>query len=29
MHSQITIPTKEEGFDHIYIYENGIRKEVE
>ena len=29
MHSQLTIPTKEEGFDHIYIYENGIRKEVE
>lgn len=29
MHSQLTIPTKEEGFDHIYIYENDIRKEVE
>lgn len=29
MHSQLTRPTKDEGFDHIYIYENGIRKEVE
>jgi predicted kinase len=29
MHSQITRPTKEEGFDHIYIFENGREKEIE
>lgn len=29
MHSQVTPPTKEEGFDHIYIFENGKVKEIE
>lgn len=29
MHSQLTKPTKEEGFDHIYIFENGKEKEIE
>lgn len=29
MFSQLTMPTKEEGFDHIYIVENGKEKEVE
>ena len=29
MHSQVTPPTKEEGFDHIYIFENGKEKEIE
>lgn len=29
MNSQITIPTKEEGFEHIYIVENGREKEIE
>ena len=28
MHSQITMPIKEEGFDHIYIFENGKEKEI-
>ena len=28
MHSQVTPPTKEEGFDHIYIFENGKVKEI-
>ena len=29
MNSQMTIPTKEEGFEHIYIVENGKEKEIE
>lgn len=29
MHLQLTKPTKEEGFDHIYIFENGKEKEIE
>lgn len=29
MHSQVTPPTKEEGFDHIYVFENGKEKEIE
>jgi hypothetical protein len=29
MHSQLTRPIKEEGFDHIYIVENGKEKEIE
>lgn len=29
MHSQLTRPTKEEGFDHIYVFENGKEKEIE
>ena len=29
MYSQTTRPTKEEGFDHIYIFENGREKEIE
>lgn len=28
MASQMTIPTKEEGFEHIYIVENGREKEI-
>ena len=29
MYSQVTPPTKEEGFDHIYVFENGKEKEIE
>ena len=29
MYSQITPPTKEEGFNHIYVFENGKEKEIE
>ena len=29
MNSQLTPPTKEEGFEHIYIVENGREKEIE
>ena len=29
MYSQLTKPTKEEGFDHIYVFENGKEKEIE
>lgn len=29
MHSQLTRPIKEEGFDHIYVVENGKEKEIE
>ena len=29
MHSQMTKPSKEEGFDHIYVFENGKEKEIE
>lgn len=28
MASQMTIPTKEEGFEHIYVVENGKEKEI-
>lgn len=28
MASQMTIPTKEEGFEHIYVVENGREKEI-
>lgn len=28
MNSQLTPPTKEEGFEHIYIVENGREKEI-
>ena len=28
MASQITVPTKEEGFEHIYVVENGKEKEI-
>jgi predicted kinase len=28
MASQITMPTKEEGFEHIYVVENGKEKEM-
>lgn len=28
MASQMTIPTKEEGFEHIYVVENGRKKEI-
>jgi predicted kinase len=28
MASQITMPTKEEGFEHIYVVENGKEKEI-
>lgn len=29
MYSQLTKPSKEEGFDHIYVFENGKEKEIE
>ena len=29
MWSQFTVPTKEEGFEHIYVVENGREKEIE
>lgn len=29
MHSQTTKPSKEEGFDHIYVFEEGKEKEIE
>jgi hypothetical protein len=29
MYSQLTKPSKEEGFDHIYVVENGREKEIE
>lgn len=29
MHSQTTAPSKEEGFKHIYVVENGREKEIE
>lgn len=29
MYSQMTKPSKEEGFDHIYVFENGKEKEIE
>lgn len=28
MWSQFTVPTKEEGFEHIYVVENGLEKEI-
>ena len=28
MWSQFTVPTKEEGFEHIYVVDNGIEKEI-
>lgn len=28
MNSQITRPTKEEGFEHIYVFEDGKEKEI-